>query len=146
MSLELLQSLIGTERTSGWHLLDQARIDAFAAATDDRQFIHVDPQRAAVTPFGGTIAHGFLSLSMISAMSYELEPALPAAVVLNYGVDRLRFLTPVRAGERVRGRFVLAEITPKGQGRHLLAQDVTVEIEGRDTPALVVRSLGLLMA
>lgn len=146
MSLDTLNMLIGRERLSGWHRLDQARIDAFAAATDDHQYIHVDARRAAATPFGGTIAHGFLSLSMISAMSYELEPKLPGATILNYGLDRLRFLTPVRAGERVRGRFVLAAIEPKGPGRHLLTQDVTVEIEGGDKPALVTRSLGLLIA
>ena len=102
-----LQSLIGTEiGVSKWILVDQARIDAFAEITEDRQFIHIDPVAAKQTPFGGTIAHGFLTLSLASAMSYDAVKPLDGVVMgVNYGFDKLRFLAPVPAGSRIRGRF-----------------------------------------
>lgn len=130
---------------SGWLEIDQARIDAFADATEDRQFIHVDPQAAAQTPFGGTIAHGFLSLSLLSRMAAEaiLIPE-NARMVVNYGLDRVRFIAPVGSGKRIRGRFVLEGIEEKGPGQVLLRHSVTVEIEGEEKPALVAEWLGLV--
>lgn len=125
---------------SRWIALEQPRIDAFAEITEDRQFIHLDPVRAAAeTPFGGTIAHGFLTLSMLPTLGYEALPPVDGATgSLNYGFDRLRFLSPVRAGSRVRARFDLARADPTPD--HLtLHMDVTVEIEGSDKPALAAR-------
>lgn len=129
---------------SGWIEVDQARIDAFADITEDRQFIHVDPEAAKATPFGGTIAHGFLTLSLLSAMSYDAVPPLEGvAMGVNYGFDKLRFLAPVRAGSRVRGRFRLISAEDRGGGRWLLKQEVTVEIEGAEKPALIAEWLGM---
>jgi acyl dehydratase len=145
-TLEEIQSRVGTEvGTSGWLTVDQPRIDAFAEATEDRQFIHVYPAAAAQTPFGGTVAHGFLSLSLLSRMGAEamlLPEGMKMAV--NYGFDRVRFLAPVRAGKRVRGRFVLDSVTKKGPGQILMRHTVTVEIEGEDKPALTAEWLGLM--
>lgn len=130
---------------SSWLLVDQERIQAFAETTEDRQFIHVDPQAAAQSPFGGTIAHGFLTLSLLSRMAAEgmLIPD-DARVIVNYGLDRVRFLAPVRSGSRVRGRFVLDSIEEKARGEILLRHLVTVEIEGEDKPALSAAWLTLL--
>jgi acyl dehydratase len=129
---------------SSWVLIDQARIDAFADATEDWQFIHVDPVAAARTPFGGTIAHGFLTLSLASKMSYEAAPMLEGvAMGLNYGFDRIRFLQPVRAGQRVRGRFKLLEAAERDPGRWLIRYELTVEIEGEAKPALIAEWLGM---
>ena len=144
--LDDLRSRVGTEvGVSGWLTIDQARIDAFADATEDRQFIHVDPEAAARTPFGGTVAHGFLSLSMLSRMAAEAMVA-PDSVTMavNYGLDRVRFIAPVRSGQRIRGRFVLDSIEDKAPGQLLLRHTVTVEIEGVDKPALTAQWLGLL--
>ena len=142
-----LQSLIGQEvGVSRWFALDQARIDAFAGLTEDEQFIHVDPERAKATPFGGTIAHGFLTLSLASAMSYDAVKPLDGVVMgVNYGFDKLRFLAPVPAGSRIRGRFRLLAADDKGQGRWLLKHELTVEIEGGDKPALIAEWLGMQM-
>ena len=140
-----LTALIGTEvGVSRWFEIDQARIDAFAEVTEDRQFIHVDPEAARATPFGGTIAHGFLTLSLASAMSYDAVAPLDGVVMgVNYGFDRLRFLAPVPAGSRVRGRFRLLSAEDKGGGRWLLKHELTVEIEGGDKPALIAEWLGM---
>ena len=140
-----LAGRIGQEvGVSGWITVDQARIDAFADATEDWQFIHVDPARAKQTPFGGTIAHGFLTLSLLSKMTYEATPVLEGVVMgINYGFDKVRFLQPVRAGSRVRGRFKLLEATEKEGGRWLLKHEVTVEIEGQPKPALIAEWLGM---
>ena len=142
-----LQSLIGQEvGVSRWITVDQARIDAFARVTGDEQFIHVDPERAKATPFGGTIAHGFLTLSLASAMSYDaVAPLDGVAMGVNYGFDKLRFLAPVPAGSRVRGRFRLLSAEDKGCGRWLLKHALTVEIEGADKPALIAEWLGMQM-
>ena len=124
---------------SSWILVDQARIDAFAKITDDHQFIHVDPARArAETPFEGTVAHGFLTLSMASRMAQETLPNLPGQIMnLNAGFNRLRFLSPLPSGRRIRGAFILKEVT-KTQANHLrMVTELTVEIEHSDTPALV---------
>ena len=140
-----LQSLIGTEvGVSRWIEVDQARIDAFAKITEDEQFIHVDPEAARATPFGGTIAHGFLTLSLASAMSYDAVAPLEGVVMgVNYGFDKLRFLAPVPAGSRIRGRFKLLSAEDKGGGRWLLKHELTVEIEGGDKPALIAEWLGM---
>ena len=145
-ALDEIRARTGSEvGVSGWLVVDQPRVDAFADATDDRQFIHVDPAAAAQTPFGGTIAHGFLSLSLLSRMAAEamlLPDGLKMAV--NYGFDRVRFLAPVPTGSRVRGRFVLDRVDEKAAGQILMRHLVTVEIEGADKPALTAEWLSLL--
>jgi acyl dehydratase len=145
-SLDEIRGWVGKEvGVSAWIDVDQPRIDAFAEATEDRQFIHVDPEAAAKTPFGGTVAHGFLSLSLLSRMGAEallLPNGLRMAV--NYGLDRVRFLAPVRAGSQVRGRFRLDSVEEKAPGQMLLRHTVTVEIEGEDKPALTAEWLGLM--
>ena len=140
-----LPGLIDTEvGVSRWILIDQARIDAFAETTEDRQFIHIDPEAARATPFGGTIAHGFLTLSLMSAMTYDAVPPLEGVMMgVNYGFDKLRFLAPVPAGSKVRGRFKLLSAEDRGGGRWLLKHEVTVEIEGGDKPALIAEWLGM---
>ena len=134
-----LQSLIGQEvGVSRWFALDQARIDAFAGLTEDEQFIHVDPERAKTTPFGGTIAHGFLTLSLASAMSYDAVKPLQGVVMgVNYGFDKLRFLAPVPAGSRVRGRFkLLAADVVRRVNQELGDDTVTVvEVQGPRGPS-----------
>ncbi len=146
-SLDEIRGRIGEEvGVSSWLTVDQARIDAFADATEDRQFIHTDPQAAAQTPFGGTIAHGFLTLSLLSRMGAEAM-LLPDGMkmAINYGFDRVRFLAPVRSGSRVRGRFVLDSVEEKAPGQILMRHSVTVEIEGGDKPALSALWLGLMV-
>jgi len=129
---------------SGWIEIDQARINAFADATEDWQFIHVNPEAAAQTPFGGAIAHGFLTLSLLSKMSYEAAPVLKGVVMgVNYGFEKIRFLQPVRAGKRVRGRFKLLDAAERDPGRWLIKYEVTVEIEGEAKPALIAEWLGM---
>lgn len=146
-----LPSLIGQEvGLSRWITVDQARIDAFARTTEDEQFIHVDPERARATPFGGTIAHGFLTLSLASAMSYDALALLDGVVMgVNYGFDKLRFLAPVPAGSKVRGRFKLLSAEAKGADdgvtRWLLKHELTVEIDGADKPALIAEWLTMQM-
>jgi acyl dehydratase len=145
-SIEEIQKHIGGEiGVSDWILVDQARIDAFAAATDDHQFIHVDPEAAGKTPFGGTIAHGFLTLSLLSRMSYEVAlvpDGLKMAV--NYGFDKIRFLAPVRAGKRVRGRFTLVSFEEKRPGQWQFLNRVAVEIENEEKPALTADWIGMV--
>jgi len=146
-SLDAIKAAVGTEiGVSDWIEVTQDRIDAFADATEDRQFIHIDPVLAAQTPFGGTIAHGFLSLSLLSRMGADVMLVPDTAkMAVNYGLDRVRFLAPVRAGKRVRGRFVLTGMTEKSPGQTLLTHAVTVEIEGEDKPALLADWLGLII-
>ncbi len=123
--------------TTDWFALDAARVRAFAEATEDRQFIHLDEDRAAQTRFGGTIAHGFLTLSMLSAMSYQVTAAISGMEAsVNYGFDRVRFVSPVRVGSRVRGRFSVAHVD-EGEGWLGVHWDVEVEVEGQEKPALV---------
>ena len=145
--IEAIRSRVGEEvGVSGWIVVGQDRIEAFADATEDRQFIHLDPQAAARTPFGGTIAHGFLSLSLLSRMAADVMPIPPSAkMVVNYGLDRVRFLAPVRSGKRVRGHFVLEGADEKAPGQLLLRHEVTVEIEGEDKPALCAQWLTLIV-
>ncbi|MCO5129017.1 MAG: MaoC family dehydratase [Xanthobacteraceae bacterium] len=131
---------------SAWHTVDQGRIDAFADVTEDHQFIHIDPERAArETPFGATVAHGFLTLSLLSVFSYEALPKVEGATMgVNYGFDKLRFVAPVRAGSRVRGRFTLTEATMRKPSELMSRTSVSVEIEGETKPALIADWLGLL--
>ena len=145
-TLEEIRGRTGQEEgVSSWLTVDQQRIDTFAEATEDREFIHVDAELAARTPFGGTIAHGFLSLSLLSRMAAEamLVPD-GARLFINYGCDRVRFLAPVRSGARVRGRFALECVEERAPGQILLRHLVTVEIEGEDKPALSAQWLTLL--
>lgn len=131
--------------TSTWLTVGQERISTFADATEDRQFIHVDEAAAAQTPFGGTIAHGFLTLSLLSRMAAETILIPPTSkMVVNYGLERVRFLAPVRSGKRIRGRFTLEAVEEKAPGQILLRHLVTVEIEGEDKPALSAVWLTLL--
>lgn len=147
ITLEAYQAMVGREiGVSSWHLIDQPRIDTYAGVIEDHQFIHVDPERAKrETAFGTTIAHGFLTMSMLSVMSYEVMPAIAGTTMgVNYGFDKLRFISPVRSGKRVRGRFVLAEAKLRKAGELQSRTNVTVEIEGEDKPALVAEWLGLI--
>lgn len=129
---------------SDWFHVTQERINMFADATGDHQFIHIDEEKAKLTPFGGTIAHGFLTVSLLSAMSYDaVKPPDGVAMGGNYGFDKLRFIAPVPAGSRVRGRFKLLSAEDKGGGRWLIKHEVTVDIEGQDKPALIAEWLGM---
>ena len=147
MSVSELTELAGTyEALSPWHVITQAMIDAFAETTSDHQFIHVDPAAAARTAFGGTIAHGFLTLSMLSAMAYPIMPRTrEAALGINYGFDRIRFIAPVRSGARIRSRMKLAGCERRKPEELLCRYDVEVEIEGSDRPALSARWLTMTM-
>ena len=130
---------------SDWILVDQAAINAFAEVTDDHQFIHVDPEAAARTPFGGTVAHGFLTLSLLSRMAADamLRPE-QVRMGVNYGFDKVRFMAPVRSGKRVRGHFRLTRFEEKRPGQWQFVHEVKVEIEGEDQPALVAEWIGLI--
>lgn len=128
---------------SRWITIDQDMINRFASLTQDDQWIHTDPRRAAED--GGTIAHGFLTLSLASRFAYDCIPDLPGQMnSINYGFDRIRFLTPVRAGDAVRGRFVLRETIQRGPDRMLRRADLIIDIRHRDTPALVADWLTLV--
>ena len=147
VSFDAYQAMVGKEiGVSSWHLVDQARINAYADVIEDHQFIHVDPERARKeTAFGTTIAHGFLTMSLLSIMSYEVMPVIAGTTMgVNYGFDKLRFISPVRSGKRVRGRFVLAEARLRKPNELQSRTNVTVEIEGEDKPALVADWLGLI--
>ncbi len=146
--LDDILSKVGQEvGTSDWLLIDQQMIDAFADVTGDRQFIHVDPVAAATTPFGGTIAHGFLTLSLLSRLAAGatfVPDTLRMAV--NYGFERVRFLSPVRSGRRIRARFTLASAVEKHPGQWQFVHDVTVEIENEPKPALQAAWISLIFA
>jgi acyl dehydratase len=147
ISFDAYQAMVGKEiGVSSWHLIDQPRIDTYADVIEDHQFIHVDPERAKKeTAFGTTIAHGFLTMSLLSIMSYEVMPVIAGTTMgVNYGFDKLRFISPVRSGKRVRGRFVLAEAKLRKPNELQSRTNVTVEIEGEDKPALVAEWLGLI--
>ncbi|MDR3589487.1 MAG: MaoC family dehydratase [Negativicutes bacterium] len=129
---------------SEWMIIDQARINLFAEATGDYQFIHVDPEKAAKTPFGSTIAHGFLSLSLIPKLMEDIL-VLPEGLkmVVNYGLDSVRFIQPVKVDSRVRLKVDLAEATEKKPGQWLLKATATLEIEGQEKPAYIAEPLSL---
>ena len=145
-ALAAASARIGTEiGVSGWVTVDQKMIDTFADCTIDHQWIHVDPERAArETPFGGTVAHGFLTLSLASNFAYECMPKAPGQVMgINYGFNKLRFLSPVKAGARVRGRFEMKDVRKRSETDLLRTTLLTIDIEGQETPALVAEWLGL---
>lgn len=148
-ALNTLSDFVGHDLgVSSWLTVDQDRIDAFADCTGDHQWIHVDPERAASeSPLGTTIAHGLLTLSLLPALRAEVG-VVPEGVarVLNYGLDRVRFLAPVLSGARIRARVRLTEVAHKGEGRLLLKTENTVEVEGEAKPALVADTLVLLIA
>ena len=135
------RALIGTDLgTSDWVLIDQAKVNAFADVTGDHQFIHVDPEAAKMTPFGGTIAHGFLTLSLMPLLSSKVAdaPRLEGVKMgVNYGGNKVRFLTPVRSGSKVRGRFKLVEFDEKRPDQFQQTNEFTVEIEGQPKPAMI---------
>jgi acyl dehydratase len=142
-----LSTLQGRELDpSAWVEIGQERVDRFADATGDHQFIHVDPGRAAQTPFGGTIAHGFLTLSLLPRLTAELAPTIEGLqMAVNYGCDRLRFLQPVRVGSRIRARQKYLKVTEKRPGQWLVRALVTVEVENAAKPALVAETLTLFV-
>ncbi len=138
-------TLVGRElEPSPWLEITQERVNQFADATNDHQFIHVDLEKARRTPFGGTIAHGFLSLSLLSYLNAR-NGIVPEGLVMgiNYGSDRVRFLAPVSVGKRIRSRQKILEVTEKKAGQWLIKTDISVEIEGEDTPALVAEILSM---
>jgi acyl dehydratase len=132
---------------SEWLVMDQKRIDQFAECTDDHQWIHVNPEKAARGPFGKTIAHGFLTLSLISSMSKCIELPFDTSAVtmsINYGLNKVRFLNPVPVNSKIRTRVTLAEAEEKTPGRILLTYRHTIEIEGQDKPACIAENLGMV--
>jgi len=147
-ALKTGEAKIGTEvGLSNWTHVDQTMIDNFAETTHDTQWIHVDPVRAAAeSPFGGTIAHGFLTLSLASRFSYDCFSMLPGQVMtINYGLNKVRFLNPVRAGSNLRGRFVRKSIVVRNELELLCTNTLTIEIEGEEAPAAVVEALSVLV-
>jgi acyl dehydratase len=142
-----LPSLVGAElEPSPWLEITQERVDQFAQATNDFQFIHVDPERAAQTPFGGPVAHGFLSLSLLSYLNAE-SAIMPEGLVMgiNYGSDKVRYLMPVRVGKRIRSRQTVLAVDEKKPGQWLIKTACTVDIEGEETPALVAEILSMMI-
>ncbi|WP_136636366.1 MaoC family dehydratase [Pseudooceanicola onchidii] len=140
---EEFEAMVGQEiGVSDWFEITQARIDQFADCTEDWQFIHVDPEAAAKTPFGTTIAHGFLTLSMLSAMVYQMPSIEGVTMGVNYGMNKVRFVSPVPVGSKIRGRFVLDKFEEIRPGEVQTTTTVTVEIDGKDKPALVAEWLG----
>lgn len=146
LGLRRLKAMVGREvGLSDWFPVTQERIDAFAAATEDRQWIHVDPERAARSPLGGTVAHGFLLLSLVTFFNSKNDVfAGRFRMAVNYGLDRVRFPHPVRAGSRVRNRAVLKKIEKRGFRRVLVTVENTLEVEGADKPAMVADVLALI--
>ena len=147
LKAEDLPRLVGKElEPSPWLEITQERVNQFAHATNDHQFIHVDPERAAQTPFGGPIAHGFLSLSLLSYLNAQ-SAIVPDNLIMgiNYGSDKVRYLAPVRVGKRIRSRQKVLEVSEKKPGQWLFKNAVTVEIEGEQTPALVAEILSLMI-
>ncbi len=151
-ALELWQKHVGSEEGVGeWFTVDQARINAFADATLDHQFIHVDPEKAAkLSPYKVTIAHGFLTLSLVPYLSGKIPPIEPGAyqgivMGVNYGLDKVRFPSPVKVGSRIRARRTLAEALATGRNTIQLKQIVTIEVEGESKPACVAETLTRLI-
>jgi len=136
---EFIRSETGKTYVSNWLEVDQAMIDAFADATRDWNFLHVDPEAAAKTEYGGTIAHGFLALSLLAPLRQGLpRPRFPGMRMgVNYGVEKVRFVQPVRSGKRVRGNFTITEVAPAGEGRFREVMDFVIEVEGLERPAVV---------
>ena len=145
ISLDDAKAMVGKESgVSDWITIEQDRINQFADVTEDHQFIHINPDMAKMTPFGGTIAHGFLTLSLLAKMGEQGSLLLEGTKMgVNYGFDKVRFLAPVPTGSKVRGRFVVAAVEEKRPGQVLLTYDVTVEIEGSEKPALIAQWMGM---
>jgi acyl dehydratase len=147
IALDAYMKLVGHEiGVSSWHLIDQDRINQYADVIEDHQFIHIDPERARrETAFGATVAHGFLTMSLLSIMLYEVMPIIIGTTAsINYGFDKLRFISPVRAGSRVRGRFTLTEAKLRKPGELQYKNSVSIEIEGETKPALAADWVGLI--
>jgi acyl dehydratase len=145
IAVSQLPELVGKEyEPTDWLEITQERVNQFADATNDHQFIHVDVEKASQTPLGGTIAHGYLTLSLLSYFGMQ-SGVLPEGLVMavNYGSDKVRYLTPVRVGSRVRAHMKIIDVTEKNPGQWLIKSDVSIEIEGVETPALVAEILGL---
>ena len=145
-TIEEIESRVGSEiGVSDWILIDQARIDAFADVTEDHQFIHVDPEAAKKTPFRGTVAHGFLTLSLLSRMAegVMLHPAT-LRMAVNYGFDKVRFMAPVKSGKNVRGHFKMLSAEEKRASQWQITYEVTVEIEDEEKPALIADWIGYM--
>ncbi len=142
--VQALQAEVGRTYVSDWLLVDQPMIDQFAEVTGDHQFIHVDPARAANTPFGGTVAHGFLLLSLLPRLQAPMDRPRPEGVLMavNYGCERVRFVTPVRSGSRVRAISTLVSVEEKRPGQLQQLADTTLEVEGSAKPALTAQWLG----
>jgi acyl dehydratase len=142
----VVEQLIGEELVSQWLAVDQERIDEFARATDDPQWIHVDPERAAAGPFGTTIAHGFLTLSLVVPLFEQVLPELEGyGLTLNYGLNRVRFTSPVPSGSRIRGRFRIDDVEDVAGGKQARVA-ATIELEGQDKPACVAEALFRFLA
>ena len=143
-----LQATVGADLgTSDWITIEQDRVNQFADVTEDHQFIHVNPEKAKMTPFGGPIAHGFLTLSLLSKFSEQGGLVIEGVKMgVNYGFEKVRFLAPVKVGKRVRGHFKLKAADEKRPGQFLLTYEITVEIEGEDKPALIADWLGMQFA
>ncbi len=146
ITVQQMAETIGTERVSEWVEVTQKMIDTFADATGDHQFIHVNPELAAQTPFGGTIAHGFLSLSLMPMLAAKTDTPKIEGVKMgvNYGGNKTRFLQPVRSGSKVRGRFKLLSFTERKPGVWEQVNEYTLEIEGADKPALIAEWISLI--
>lgn len=146
VTIQQLATQAGDERVSDWVTVSQEMIDKFADATGDHQFIHVDPAKAAMTPFGGTIAHGFLTLSLMPLLSQKTpQPRIEGLKMgVNYGGNKVRFLTPVRSGSRVRGRFKTLELVEKRPGQWQQTVEFSIEIEGQDKPAVIAEWISQL--
>jgi acyl dehydratase len=146
-SVKDLQDAVGEELGStDWLVIEQSRVDGFADATDDHQWIHVDPERAAAGPFGATIAHGYLTLALLSRFSWEIYTVENASAVINYGLNRVRFIHPVRVGARVRSTATLDSVSEVAGGAQVvLSHRVDVEVDGRPKPACVAESIGRIL-
>lgn len=147
LSLEEMEQAVGNEYgPSDWLKIDQEQINKFAEATHDHQFIHVDPEAAKATPFGATIAHGYLTMSLMTCLTAGLMP-LPKnlTMVINYGLNKLRFLTPVKVESEIRAHLKIIEARPKGKSRILVTNEITIEIKGEKRPALIAESLVLFL-
>ena len=146
VTVEQMAASIGDERISDWVEVSQEMIDKFADATGDHQFIHVNPAMAAMTPFGGTIAHGFLTLSLMPLLAEKTEtPKIEGVkMAVNYGGNKVRFIQPVRSGKRVRGKFKLVSFTERKPGQWEQVNEYTLEIEGETKPALIAEWIGLI--
>ena len=146
-NIEALTELVGQELgVSSWMEIDQERVNLFADATDDHQWIHVDIERAnRESPFGGPVAHGFLTLSLLPPLKADVYKVEGVTTQVNYGLNKVRFVAPVLVGSRVRARITLQSVEPRGDGRYMVCNDITIEIEGKDRPACKAEGLTLLI-